>query len=215
MSEALPPPDPRFFRAPRRRDIYELAAPVRLARIFPTAGAHPMSWQQFRTAGPLAGGRFDHHLGGADRGIWYGAVSRTASGRRADALLGAVAETYADSFTIDRAVNGRNLVLCAPDRPLRLLRVDSSWLSAAHGNGAISAVPRDRAQEWSRAIYDEYADLDGLYFQSSNHPPSRCVALYERAQDALTTPLLLRPLIAPGLTLYLEQVSHELGWPLT
>ena len=131
-----------------------------------------------------------------------------------NALVGAVAETYADTFTIDRAVNGRHLVLCVPARPLRLLRLDSGWRAAAHGNGAISAGPRPRAQEWSRAIYGHYPELDGLDYPSSNHPASGCVALYERAQDALTTPLLLRPLTAPGLSRYLEQAADELGWPL-
>lgn len=214
MSEALPAPDPHLFRTLRRGDVYELDVPVRLARIYPTTGAHPVHWEQFRTVGPLAGGRFDHHVASADRGIWYGATNRTATGRNANALLGAVAETYADTFTIDRTVNGRHLVLCAPARPLRLLRLDSGWLSAAHGNGAIFTGPRPRAQEWSRAIYDHYPNLDGLYYLASNHPASGCVALYERAQDALITPLLLRPLTAPGLSRYLEQVADELGWPL-
>lgn len=215
MSESLPAPDPRLFRTRRRGDVYALDAPVRLSRIYPTTGAHPVAWNQFRTVGPLLVGRFDHHVTGADRGIWYGATNRTATGRSANALLGAVAETYADTFTIDRAVNGRHLVLCAPVRPLQLLRLDSGWLSAAHGNGAIFTGPRPRAQEWSRAIYDHYPDVDGLYYPSSNHPASGCVALYERAQDALSTPLLLRPLTAPGLSRYLEQVADELGWPLT
>jgi hypothetical protein len=215
VSETLPAPDPRLFRTLRRSDVYELDAAVRLARIYPTTGAHPVNWDQFRTDGPLAGGRFDHHVPADDRGIWYGATNMTATGQPVDALLGAAAETYADTFTIDRAMNGRHLVLCAPVRPLRVLRLDSSWLSAAHGNGAISAGPRPRAQEWSRAIYDHYPELDGLYYTSSNHPASGCVALYERAQDAITTPRLLRPLTAPGLTRYLEHVAYELGWPLT
>jgi len=215
VSESLPAPDPRLFRTPRRGDVYELDAAVRLARIYPTAGAHPLNWNQFRTVGPLGGGRFDHHVVGADRGIWYGAASRTPAGQHINALVGAVAETSAETFTIDRAVNGRHLVLCTPARPLRLLRLDSGWLPAAHGNGAIFTGPPPRAQEWSRAIYDHYPDLDGLYYPSSNHPASGCVALYERSQDALTTPLLLRPLTAAGLTRYLEQAAHELGWPLT
>lgn len=214
MSEALPPPDPARFRSLRKGDVYQLAAPIRLARIYPTAGAHPVSWQQFRTAGPLPTGRFDHHEDGATRGIWYGAANRTATGRRVDALLGAVAETCADTHTIDRSVNARHVVLCEPARALKLLRLGSTWLPAAHGNAAIFAGPRSRAQAWSRAIYAHYPDLDGLYYPSSNFPGSACVALYERAAGALTVPRLLRRLDEPGLRPYLEQVADDLGWPL-
>ena len=108
MSEALPPPDPSLFRALRKGDLYELATPVRLARIYPTEGPHRVSWLQSRTAGPLPTGRFDHHEDGNTRGIWYGAASRTVTGRRVDALLGAVAEACADTHTIDRSVNARH-----------------------------------------------------------------------------------------------------------
>lgn len=59
-------------------------------------------------------------------------------------------------------MNGRTLVRCQPARPVRLLRLDSAWLAAAHGNAAIYAGPRPPAQEWSRAIYAHYSDLDGL-----------------------------------------------------
>ena len=214
MSEALPPPDPSLFRALRKADVYELNSPVRLARIFPTGGTDPVTWQHFRNVGPLPTGRFDHHEVGATRGIWYGAANRIATGQHVDALLGAVAETYADTHTIDRSFNARHLVLCEPARALRLLRLDSTWLSAARGNAAIFAGARPRAQAWSRAIYDHYLDLDGLYYPSSNHPGSACVALYERAATALTVPRLLRRLDEPGLRPYLERVAHDLGWPL-
>lgn len=214
MSEALPAPDPSMFRALRKGDVYELDSPVRLARIYPTVGSHPMSWQQFRAAGPLPVGRFDHHEGDATRGIWYGAANRTATGHRVDALLGAVAETYADTHVIDRSASARHLVLCEPARALWLLRLDSTWLPAAHGNAAIFAGSRLRAQAWSRAIYDRYPDLDGVYYPASNHPDSACVALYERAATALTVPRLLRRLDEPGLRPYLQQVAYNLGWPL-
>lgn len=213
MSEHLPAPDPSLFRSLRVGDRYQVGVDARLARIFATTGGHPASWNQFRTFGPLATGRFDHHMSTEPgRGIWYGALNQTAHGRRVDALLGAVAETCADTHTIDRAVNGRSLVLCSPDAPLVLLRLDSGWLSAAHGSAAIFSGPRDRAQVWSRAIYDRYPDVDGLYYPSSNHTDSACVALYERAADRLTIPRLLRPLTEPGLSPFLERVSTELGW---
>lgn len=90
--------------------------------------------------------------------------------RRTAALLGAIAETCADTHTIDRAANGPSLVLCEPAAALRLLRLDSSWLAAAHGNAAIFAGPRSRAQAWSRAIYDHYPDLDGVYYPARRTP---------------------------------------------
>lgn len=33
------------------------------------AGRHPLTWNEFRTIGPVAGGRFDHHEPGSHRGI--------------------------------------------------------------------------------------------------------------------------------------------------
>jgi hypothetical protein len=63
-------------------------------------------------------------------------------------------------------------------------------------------------------IYRYYPDLDGLYYPSSSHPGSACVALYERAATALTVPRLSRRLDDPRLRPYLENVAHGLGWPL-
>lgn len=81
-------------------------------------------------------------------------------------------------------------------------------------SAAISAGPRDRSQVWSRAIHDHYPDIDGLYYSSSDHPPSGCVALSERAADALTTPTLMRLLDDPGLRPFLEVSAEDLDWPL-
>lgn len=214
MSESLPAPDRTLFRPLRAVDVHVLASPVRLARLYPTSGPYPSAWNVFRAVGPLASGRFDHHEPGTARGIWYGAASRTPIGRHVDAVLGAVAETFADTFTIDRSVAGRYLALCLPGRPLRLLRLDSGWLASARGNAAIFAGPRPRAQAWSRAVYAHYPDLDGMVYPSSNHPVSTCVALFERAADALVEPALLVSLREAGLAPYLERIAGELGWPL-
>lgn len=214
MTERLEAPDPTHFRALRTGDVYVVSHGTRLARVFPAGGLHPVRWDEFRTFGPVPNGRFDHHVASdPDRAIWYGALSETAGGRKADALLGAIAETYGDTHVIDRSVSGRSAVLCQADGPLRLLRLDSSWLSAARGNAAIYADDRAMAQQWARAIYDHYPDLDGLYFPSSNHPPSACVAVWERA-PSLTAPGLLRRLDHPGLLPHLTTISDELGWPI-
>lgn len=158
MSEQLPAPDPSLFRSLRAGDRYEVGADVPLARIFATGGGHPLGWNQFPTFGPLATGRFDHHTSAdPDRGIWYGALNQTADGRRVESVLGAVAETCAVTHTIDRAVNGRSLVLCSPRAPLVLLRLNSGWLAAAQGNAAkadervIAAPSLDRAAAVLRA----------------------------------------------------------------
>lgn len=215
MSEFLPPPDRSRFRSLRDGDVYRLKAPERLARVFATKGPYPTTWDAMREYGPLPSGRFDHQQPGSPgRGIWYGSVSKLAEGQPANAVTGALAEACADTHVVDRSARGRSLVILEPIRPLKLLRLDSSWLSAAQGNAAIASGPRNTAQEWSRAIYEHYPTIDGVYFRSSNHPPSGCVALYERAVDALVSASLLMRLDNPGLLPYLQDSCEDLGWPL-
>lgn len=80
---------------------------------------------------------------------------------------------------------------------------------------AITTGPRPRAQRWSRAIYEAYAESQGLLYPSSMHGNSPAVALYERALPALPpVPIFHRPLRDPALLPVLKKVARELGYGL-
>jgi hypothetical protein len=52
---------------------------------------------------------------------------------------------------------------------------------------AISTGSRRQARLWSRAFYESYAAVDGLWYGSSMYGNRPAVALYERAEDALAS----------------------------
>ncbi len=79
----------------------------------------------------------------------------------------------------------------------------------------LSSGPRPRARRWSRAIYDAYPDLQGLYHPSSMHANQPMVSLWERAREALPAhPLFHRPLNDPALLVGVDRASVELGYDL-
>ncbi len=80
---------------------------------------------------------------------------------------------------------------------------------------AINTGPRDRSRVWSRAIYEAYPQVDGLYYCSSMHANRPAVVLYERAVDAMpSNPLLNLPLTDPRLFTPLRNAAHSLGYRL-
>jgi hypothetical protein len=71
------------------------------------------------------------------------------------------------------------------------------------------------ARTWSRAIYREYPDVDGLVWSSSVLPPGRSIVLYERAADAVpAAPASDRPLSEPFLQPALGRISAKYGLTL-
>ena len=96
-----------------------------------------------------------------------------------------------------------------------LLDLTGAWPTRAGASMAIGTGPRPRAQRWSRAIYEAYPDLDGLFYLSSMHGSHHAAALYERAAGRMPSrPLFHRPLIDPALLPVLKQVALELGYGL-
>jgi virulence-associated protein VagC len=115
-------------------------------------------------------------------------------------------------------------------RRLTLLDVESDWIArTAVGNGNVSTGDQDVAQKWSLAIYehynedrnsfykDEYArsqpvSLDGIMYRCKGRPSFQSVALYERSQDALTSPPLVDdPLSAEWFRDHIEQQCADVG----
>jgi ABC-type multidrug transport system fused ATPase/permease subunit len=95
---------------------------------------------------------------------------------------------------------------------ITLLNLDGGWVTRAGGNQAIRTGPRGVARDWSRAIYRHHQYLQGLACSSSVWGPGRCVALWERAEDAFpATPDASRDLDDPRLAEAIADAAEQLG----
>jgi hypothetical protein len=205
-----PPSPAELALVPPR--LKTLAAGELLWRVYKRAGRHPVAWNTFRAFGPLPTARFDHHLAGSDgaahaqrRRIYYAAAE----------IATCLAELFQDTRTIDRAGEEATLVGFELAREVALLDLTGVWPTRAGASMALSSGPRSRTRPWSRAIYEAYRDVQGLYYPSSMHAHRPAVALYERAATALPrTPLLHRPLSDPALLADLDRIAGDLGYRL-
>lgn len=198
------PPGPEEVR--RVRPAYRsLRAETSLARIYARGGKYPTTWNGLRFAGPLAGARFDHHVEGGRRGVMYCARS----------LVTCVAEAFQGARLVDRFADERCLAIFRLTRSVRLLDLSGDWPTRAGASQAISTGPRSRAQEWSRAIYDAYPSVEGLWYPSSMHGGHPSAVLFERAEDALPVAAELDvPLSHVGLLPDLARGANTLGYLL-
>lgn len=214
MTERLGRPDGARIRDTtiEAADMLALPGGERLVRIHLLAGAHPSAWNEFRKYGPTTS-RFDHHMGRKrdhpSRRIAY-------LTRGADAFTAAVAEFFQDDNIgvrpIDTHLNRPNVAVLDTVRPLHLLDLDGGWVTRAGGNQAIRTGLRSRSRDWSRIIYRHHPGLDGLAYSSSVWGPGRCVALWERAEDAFPpAPTNSRTLDDPTLAPAVAVAALQLG----
>jgi len=177
-----------------------------LWRVYFKAGKHPVAWGTFRTFGPVASSRFDHHVAPpADqaRGILYA----TARGPTC------VAEVFQETRTIDRGARDPWLVAFEVTRGLVLHDLQRTWPTRAGGSSAIHSGRRDRARLWSQAMYEAFPDIDGLAYCSSMDGNRPAYAIYERAQSAMPArPVFHRALRDPVLLAALTNTARELGY---
>lgn len=212
MTTRLPQP-PRPLPDLRRSDVITASTGATFGRIFFAAGAHPAAWNSFRNYGPVAHMRFDHQPAPAKahrtRSICYLAPAG-GFGSTFDPLETCVRETFHSTNTIDVHTGSPWFTIWASERDLVLLDVnDSPWIARAGGNAAISSGARGTARSWARAIYRQYPEVDGIYFQASTLPAARSVALFERARSALPASYLFnQPLVHPGLRGALRRIAH-------
>ena len=179
-------------------------------RVYRAGGRHPVSWDTFRTFGPVANGRFDHHLlppsDQPDRGILYGALHDAAA---------AIVAAFQDTRTIDRAHEDPWLVAFELELDLPVLDLAGSWPTMAGASQAIATGRRDVAQRWSRSIYAAYPDINGLIYRSAMAGGAMNVAIYERGAPTLPDrPVLNVPLSHPGLTWPITRVAESYGYDL-
>jgi len=197
-------------------DVRELPAGTELWRLYFRGGTHPGFWSEFRAFGPTTA-RFDHQLAPdpaprrlrsgntkPSRGIFYAALQ----GRTC------LAEVFQESRRINPYVDSPWLVSFFLGRNVRLLDL-TGHLPTRTGRAStvINNGPRPRAQRWSRATYEAYSEIEGLYYASAMDAGSPSVALYERAEDALPHhPNFHRSLADPSWFRALRNAAAEIGY---
>lgn len=180
---------------------------TRLVRIYHRSGKYPATWDGFRHFGPTTS-RFDHHIEPQRvqvRGILY-----AATGPQSVATV--LAEVFQATRVIERMRNEPWLAIFDLQREIQLLDTSSSWPVRAGGNMAINSGVRSMSRAWSRAIYDGYAAVEGIWYPSSltNQP---CVALYERAAGAIPSrPMFNEPLGSPKLRAGLLRHAKDINY---
>lgn len=198
----LPEP-PRRLTLPAVHRILPMGTTV--WRVYFSAGPYPAMWRDLRWFGPTTA-RFDHHDPPAriqTRGVLYGAAEP----------ITCLAEVFQATRTIDRNKNGPWLVAFTTVRTLRLLDLTGAWPTRAGASMAIHSGPRPRARRWSRAIYDAYPDVEGLWYASSMYANRPSLMLYERGQAAIPpTPMFHRALVDPALQARLSAAATLLGY---
>jgi hypothetical protein len=206
----LPNPPAHLAQIPPAVSV--LPAGTELWRIYKRGGRHPVLWNTFRAYGPLRTARFDHHLPGEDgaarsqdRRILYAATQITTC----------LAEFFQDTRTIAREAEEPCLVAFQLRLDVALLDLTGTWPTNAGASMALSSGPRSRCRLWSRAVYEAYPQLQGLYYGSSMHANQPSFAFYERAQPALPpAPVFNRPLSDPALLGDLDRSAQILGYRL-
>jgi hypothetical protein len=207
----LPPPPAELPRL-RRTDLRSIPRGTLAWRIYRAGGPHPAAWNELRPHGPAATGRFDHQEppphDDPDRGILYVSLGDLGA-------LGALAEAFQDTRTIDRRRQDPWLVCFQLDGDLAALDLTRLWPTRAGASQAIATGRRATAQAWSRAIYRSYPDVGALLYRSSMAGGALNLALYERAEERIPrSPALHLPLTHPGLALPISRAAAKLGYGL-
>ena len=179
-------------------------------RVYFRGGPYASTWNSLRYFGPT-GARFDHHEPDAagqpfiqERGIIY--LARD--------VPTALAEVFQVGRLVDRYRNQPWLVSSTIVRDVRLLDLTGTFCVRAGGSMKLVSGPRTYAQNWSRAFYACYGDIEGVYYPSSftNRP---VIALYERVLPASPfsqMPVLHRALIDALLIDPIRGACRDIGY---
>ncbi len=173
--------------------LYKLDTGSCLLRIY-RPEPHGQTATGFRKVGPIE--RFDHHQEGGEYSILYAGFT----------LSCCLVECFGDTGVIDQ--RGRRLAFLQTRRPLVLLDLRHKGAMRAGSVAALSScADRTLSQEWSRHFHATYAQIDGIKY-SNAHNEEPALALYERAQDALTC-LSEMPLHHPSLRSRILQAAQD------
>jgi hypothetical protein len=166
-----------------------------------------LRWDELRRFGPVPGGRFDPHRpppAEQAEGVQYVALD----------LATAVAEHFQATRVVDRRRRNPVLIGWRPARALRLCDLSGTWPLRAGASHVINTGPRNRCQEWARALRAAFPDLDGLWY-SSSMTGEPCVVLFSPSADAFpSAPELSQLLAHPGLAPWLAAACRRTGYRL-
>lgn len=206
-------------RAPDRQRLRRLAPAVAsiragtlVHRIYRRGGVYRSSWSMLRDFGPTDA-RFDHHL-----------VDESGAPQRQDRAIGyyagdiptALAETFQSGRLVDRHRDQPWLASCQLVRDLHVLDLTGTFAVQAGGSMKLVSGPRSWSQNWSRAFYECYSEVEGIYYPSSltNLP---ALAVYERVLSSSpfpAAPVLHRALADPLLIDALREATAMIGYDL-
>lgn len=192
-------------------EIAALPARALLFRIYFRGGQHPGQWNEFRSFGPLALARFDHHPEPTgvhpELGILYAAPE----------IKTCVAEVFQETRHVDTRQREPWLVGFSLSNEIPLLNLTEDWPTRAGASMNINSGPRPKCRRWSRLVYEAYPQqVAGLLYASSMHANREAVALYERAAGSMpASPTMHIPLSHPGLLGALDETAGQLGYDLS
>jgi hypothetical protein len=205
----------------RPEEVVRLGRGTRLARVY-FAGRRAATWDRFRSWGPSALGRFDHHLPPPGESPDRSILSAAGDGETA------LVEAFQQTAVIHRSRDEPWLVVFSIRRRVRLLDLRGSWSTRAGASMALSTADEPATtQAWARAIHADYEHVHGILYPSTMrgrpagpvpsgvHPEvfGHNVALFERARPALPPrPRLHLPLSHPGLAAMLGRLAIESGY---
>lgn len=180
-----------------------------LFRVYFQGGEHPGSWDEFRSFGPLAGARFDHHPSPQrdhpELGILYGAWD----------VKTCVAEVFQETRNISLRRRRPWLVGFELTHDVRLLDLLGNWPTRMGSSTEISSGRRSVVRGWSKNIHAAFPELHGVLYGSSMNAYHGAIAFYERGVSSLPKrPVLHEPLSHPGLRDDLERYKDDLGFGL-
>lgn len=208
--ETFPPPPPpeALARIEVGAHLHVIPAGAELWRVYFRSGQHPTIWSAFRTFGPVATARFDHHEPPPheqDRAILYVATEGPIC----------LAEVFQISRVIDRFAGAPWLVSFRLTAELHLLDLTGLWPTAAGGSQEINSGSRQTARQWSRAVYAAFPDIHGLWYRSKMYGSMPAVALYERARRTLPAqPSFHTALASPTIFDVLDAAAAQIGYTL-
>jgi hypothetical protein len=194
---------------PTRGEILVLPAATEVVRIYFAGGPHPVDWNQFRDWGPSKA-RFDHHIeppGDADdgRAILYAGSD----------LLTCVGEVFQRTRQVDVVAGEPYYAMLRIRRPIRLLSLHSDWPTRAGASQALSSGIHASARAWSRAIWEDLPDVEGIAYPSSMVHGGSNYAFYERAAGAFEPdPVFNLVLAHRGLRAPLRNAANALNYGL-
>lgn len=209
----------KFPRTPDLKVLRQIAPAVTtlgngtlLHRIYRRGGTFRSSWDTLRDFGPTDA-RFDHHRGDAtgapqrqERAIGYYAVD----------IPTALAEAFQSSRLVDRGRNQPWLASFELQRDVSLLDLTGTFALQAGASMKLVSGPRSWTQNWSRAFYECYPHIEGVYYPSSL-TNAAAVAIYERVLSSSpfpAAPSLHRALADPLLVDALREAAARIGYDL-